>query len=76
MNGQERESLLEAASTPYRERDASGGILPSPAFMDLDPAARDELVLRQAWMREVERALHPMGWSGTVSAVMERIGWR
>jgi hypothetical protein len=71
----ERGILLEAAATPFRERDPSGRILPSPAFMDLPPGARDELLARQTWMREVERALHPRGWSGTVQAVMERVGW-
>jgi hypothetical protein len=74
MTEMEREELLEAAATPYRERDAEGRVLPSPAFMDLDPAARGELAARQSWLREVERALHPLGWSGTVQAVMGRIG--
>ncbi len=65
--------LLEAAATPFRERDPSGRILPSPAFMDLSPPAREELAARQAATREVDRALHPLGWSGTVQAVMDRI---
>lgn len=65
--------LLEAAVTPFRERDPSGRILPSPAFMDLSPAARDELVARQAATRLIERAMNPFGWSGTVQAVMSRI---
>ncbi len=75
MSAATPEILLEAATTPFRERDPSGRILPSPAFMDLTPESRDELAARQAWMREVERALHTLGWSGTVRAVMERIGW-
>jgi len=74
VNGEATETLLEAAATPFRERDATGRILPSPAFMDLSPESRDQLVARQAWMREVERAVHPHGWSGTVQAVMGRIG--
>jgi len=65
--------LLEAAVTPFRERDQTGRILPSPAFMDLPPAARDELVARQLAFREIERAMHRFGWSGTVQAVMSRI---
>ena len=65
--------LIEAAVTPFRARDASGRILPSPAFMDLPAAARDELAAQQAASRVVERALHPFGWSGTVQAVMARI---
>ena len=67
------ELLLEAATTPFRERDPSGRILPSPAFMDLPPEARVALAARIAAAREVERARHPLGWSGTVQAVMSRI---
>ncbi len=66
-------TLLEAATTPFRDRDPSGRILPSPAFMDLSPEARDALAARQAASREIERALHWLGWSGTVQAVMSRI---
>ncbi len=66
-------TLLEAAATPFRERDPSGRILPSPAFMDLPPSARDGLASRQAAMREIERSMHELGWSGTVQAVMDRI---
>ena len=65
--------LLEAAATPFRERDRTGRILPSPAFMDLSPAAREELASRQVAMHEVERAMHRFAWSGTVQAVMSRI---
>ena len=73
MNGEATDTLLEAAATPFRERDPAGRILPSPAFMDLSPESRDQLVARQAWMREVERVMHPLGWSGTVQAVMDRL---
>lgn len=66
-------ALVEAATTPFRERDRAGRMLPSPAFMDLPPAAREALAARQAALREVERALHRLGWSGTVQAVMSRI---
>jgi hypothetical protein len=66
--------LIEAASTPFRARDAWGRGLPSPEFMDLPPAGRVELAARQMAARELERALHPLGWSGTVQAVMERLG--
>ena len=65
--------LIEAASTPFRERDLSGRIRPSPAFMDLPPPAREALAARQAAMREIERVMSPFGWSGTVQAVMSRI---
>ena len=67
------DALVEAAATPFRERDLSGRILPSPAFMDLSPPAREELARLQTASRAVESALHPLGWSGTVQAVMDRI---
>lgn len=66
-------TLVEAAATSFRERDLSGRILPSPAFMDLTPAAREALAVRQTAMREIEGAMNPLGWSGTVQAVMSRI---
>jgi hypothetical protein len=65
--------LLEAATTPFRERDPSGRILPSPAFLDLPPESREALAAAQTSSRELEAALHPHGWSGTVRAVMDRI---
>lgn len=74
MSAAEQALLLEAAVTPFRDRDASGRILPSPAFMDLPVAAREELATLQSWIREMERAGHPRGWSGTVQAVMTQIG--
>ena len=73
MSRMDDATLLEAAVTPFRERDRTGRILPSLAFMDLPPEVRDELATRQIATREVERAMHPLGWSGTVQAVMTRI---
>jgi hypothetical protein len=67
------DTLLEAAATPYRERDPEGRILPAPAWWDLSPEARETLFELQASARALERAQHPLGWSGTVAAVMERI---
>lgn len=74
MSDPRHATFLEAAATPYRERDPAGRILPSPAFMDLPEEAREELEGLRAASRDVERALHPLGWSGTVQAVMDRIG--
>lgn len=67
------DTLLEAAATPYRERDPEGRILASPAWADLAPEARETLFDLQSTSRVLERAHHPLGWSGTVAAVMERI---
>ena len=66
-------ALIEAASSAYRERDPEGRTLPSPAFMDLTPEAREIAADVQAATRELERALDARGWSGTVQAVMRHI---
>ncbi len=74
MSRREVETLLEAAATVYRERRADHRILRSPAWSDLPVEAREELFARQVAARALERALDARGWSGTVKAVMERIG--
>jgi hypothetical protein len=66
--------LIEAAVTPYRERDVEGRVVPPPAWWDLSPEAREELYRRQMISRVIEKAFDAEGWSGTVRAVMERIG--
>ena len=43
MSDRETRALIEAAITPYRERDAEGRIVPPPAWWDLPPEALDEL---------------------------------
>ena len=68
------QTLFETALTAYRERDAEGRIVPPPAWWDLPPGALDALFVEQALLREIERAVHPSGQSGTVRAVLERIG--
>ena len=68
------QTLVEAALTAYRERDAEGRIVPPPAWWDLPPEALDELFVEQVLAREIERAVHPSGQSGTVRAVLSRIG--
>ena len=67
-------ALIEAAVTPHRERDSEGRIVPPPAWWDLPPEALDELFAEQALAREIERAVDPEGESGTVKAVLARIG--
>ena len=69
------EALIEAAITPYRERDADGRIVPSPAWWDLPPEALDELFVEQLLARDIERAVDPEGLSGTGKAVLGRIRW-
>jgi hypothetical protein len=65
--------LIEAAVTPYRERDVEGRVVPPPAWWDLSPEGREELYRRQMMSRVIEKAFDAEGWSGTVRAVMSRI---
>lgn len=71
MSDRDTRALIEAAMTPYRERDADGRVLPPPAWWDLPPEALDELFTEQLLAREIERAVE--GESGTVQAVMMRV---
>ena len=48
--------------------------MPPPAWWDLPPEALDQLFAEQALARELERAVDPEGESGTVKAVLARIG--
>ena len=73
MSDRDTRTLIEAAITPYRERDAEGRIVPPPAWWDLPPEALDELFVEQALAREIERAADPAGESGTVKAVLARV---
>ncbi len=73
MSESDRDILIEAAATPYRERDVEGRIVPPPAWWDLSPEAREELFQRQLLSRAIERAADLNGRSGTVRAVLHRI---
>lgn len=73
MNRGEREVLLEAAATAYRESNREGRLVPPPAWWDLPVDAREELFDLQFVQRELERAAAADGVSGTVRAVMARI---
>jgi hypothetical protein len=74
MSDREHEALIEAALTTYRDRDPEGRLAPPPAWWDLTPEALDELFRAQVLAREVERRSHPGQLSGTVRAVLARIG--
>lgn len=65
--------LIEDASSAFRERSASGLILPSPSWFDLPPEFREIVFERQLESRCMERALHPDGFSATVQAVLRRL---
>jgi len=68
----DRDALIEAAATAFRERDPSGRILPSPAWADLAPADCDALYELQLAARHFERALDDDGLSATAQVVLER----
>lgn len=71
MNDRERDALLEAAASAYRDQDSEGRLIPPPAWWDMAPEQRDELFRVQLATRQMEVAA--MGTSGTVRAVMRRI---
>lgn len=75
MTDRELEIALEAATTVHRERDEHGRLVPPPAWFDLPVDALERLHRRQVFAREVERAMDPQGLSGTVRAVLARLGW-
>ena len=68
----DRDALLEAAASAFRERTASGRILPSPAWADLAPDDRAALFELQLVARQVERTLDPQGLSATAQVVLGR----
>ncbi len=73
MSTPDRDALIEAAASAFRDRDASGRILPSPDWADLAPEDRDVLFDLQLASRRLESAAHPRGLSSTARAVLARI---
>jgi hypothetical protein len=67
------ETLVEAAATAWRERDASGGVRSHRAWHDLDDAGRAEAFEVARRLRRLEAALDPDGLSTTARAVLARI---
>ena len=65
--------LIESAANAVRDRDASGRVVPPPAWWDLPPNARLSAFDAQVATRELERAVDPLGFSGTVRAVLARL---
>jgi hypothetical protein len=74
MTPQEREALIEAATTAYRPRDAiTGALRAHEAWHDLDAEGRLEAYARATAARELEAALDPEQLSTTARAVLARI---
>ena len=72
MRPADRDALIEALSSAYRERDAFGRIQPAPAWWDLSPEDREEAFERQLGSRNLERAHDRDGFSSTARAVLGR----
>jgi hypothetical protein len=70
---EELELLIESVTSARRDRDPSGRAVPPPAWWDLSPDSRELAFEAQAATRQLERAVDPKGFSGTVRAVMERL---
>jgi len=70
----DQDALIEAVLGAHRERDRDGLPLAPPEWWDLAPEARVEAYHRQLQARLVESLLDENGWSGTVRAVLERLG--
>jgi hypothetical protein len=68
-----RESLVEAAVTAWRPRDASGMVQPHPAWADLDGAGRREAYESTLGARTLEAALDADGLTTTGRAVLARV---
>ncbi len=74
MTDEPKDLLIEEAVSAFREHNAWGRTLPSPAWLDLPPTGREALFDRQLASRIIERALDPSGRSSTVRAVLTRLG--
>ena len=68
-----RESLVEAAVTAWRSRDASGTVQPHPAWADLDEPGRREAYEATLRARALEAALDADGLTTTGRAVLARV---
>ncbi len=74
MSEPEPDTRIEAALTAHRETDPEGRLAAPPAWWDLPPQALGELYEIQLQTRAMDRLLDPEGRSGTVKAVLARIG--
>lgn len=67
------ETLVSAATTAHRARDAEGTIVVDAAWLDLDADGRRAAFDATAALRRMESALDAEGLSSTARAVLGRI---
>jgi hypothetical protein len=67
------ETLVSAATTAWRTRDADGRLVPDAAWMDLDEEGRRAAFDATLLQRKLEAALDGEGLSSTARAVLRRI---
>lgn len=68
----DRDALIEATLSAFRERDEAGRPRFAPAWADLAPDDRDAAFEASIAARTLEAAWHPRGWNATVRSVLER----
>ena len=68
------ELLIEQAVSAWRPVSPGRGFLPHPAWCDLPPADREAAFEATLVARAIESAVDLEGCSGTVRAVMGRMG--
>ena len=69
----DRDALIEATLSAFRERDEAGRPRPAPAWADLSPEDRVEAFEASRVARALEAAWDPRGRSATVRVVTERV---
>ena len=72
MSAPDEAPLIEEVAGAFRPRDPRE-VAYLPAWRDLSPGGREEAFERSLKLRQVEAALDPEGFSGTVRAVLARI---
>ena len=70
---EDEQGLIEEVAGAWRPRDPRQ-LAFLPAWHDLSPEGREEAFRMSAQVRALEAALDPQGRSGTVHAVLARIG--
>ncbi len=75
MKIESRETILESATSAFRDQTPSGGVRSSPDWHDLSPDERQIAFERLVESRLVERIGHSSGLSTTARAVLERLPW-